>query len=268
MGKSDPYLNVYRTNVDGRRTLVYKTEVLMNTLSPSWKEFVVPLATLCEGDQSRPIFFECLDFDEGGGHDLIGTFEVPLKALTPAASFPLINEKKAKKTKGYQNSGTIHIITSRIERGSTFSDFLRGGTELSVMVAIDFTRSNGKPKNPDSLHYRHPTQPNSYAAAIMSVCDILAAYDSDNLYPVYGFGAKLGGVDEVLHRFPLTGKKKHPEVFGVQGIIQEYYRYAPEDIPELFGFFFIGVPPLFSPPLCFKSYLPSAQEHWTAQTSS
>jgi len=31
-------------------------------------------------------------------------------------------------------------------------DFIRGGTELNLVTAIDFTGSNGVPSRPDSLH--------------------------------------------------------------------------------------------------------------------
>ncbi len=44
-----------------------------------------------------------------------------------------------------------------------------GGCEISVSVAVDFTASNKKPTDPDSLHYRHPTAWNSYQTAIIAV---------------------------------------------------------------------------------------------------
>jgi len=33
-----------------------------------------------------------------------------------------------------------------------FIDFIRGGVELALITAIDFTGSNGIPSSPDSLH--------------------------------------------------------------------------------------------------------------------
>ncbi len=44
-----------------------------------------------------------------------------------------------------------------------------GGCEISVSVAVDFTASNKKPTDPESLHYRHPTAWNSYQTAIIAV---------------------------------------------------------------------------------------------------
>jgi hypothetical protein len=34
--------------------------------------------------------------------------------------------------------------------------FIAGGCEISLMVAIDFTASNGDPAMPNSLHYVNP----------------------------------------------------------------------------------------------------------------
>jgi hypothetical protein len=77
-----------------------------------------------------------------------------------------------------------------------------------MIIAIDFTGSNGMPTSPSSLHYMDAYKPNQYQMAIKAVSDILLNYDSDKRIPSYGFGAKtpfqgyLGGVS---HCFPLSG---------------------------------------------------------------
>jgi hypothetical protein len=48
-------------------------------------------------------------------------------------------------------------------------DYLRGGLQLNMMVAIDFTGSNGHPNNASSLHYMNPNAPNQYQQAIHSI---------------------------------------------------------------------------------------------------
>lgn len=45
------------------------------------------------------------------------------------------------------------MINIRIEKAYSFLDYIMGGTEINLMVAIDFTGSNGKPTDPKSLHY-------------------------------------------------------------------------------------------------------------------
>ena len=47
-------------------------------------------------------------------------------------------------------------------------------------VAIDFTASNGDPRNSCSLHYIHPYQPNEYLKALVAVGEICQDYDRYN----------------------------------------------------------------------------------------
>ena len=64
--------------------------------------------------------------------------------------------------------------------------------QLNFVVAIDYTGSNGDPRDPKSLHYFDPVhQNNQYTNAIRAVGDIIQEYDSDKQFPAYGFGAKL-----------------------------------------------------------------------------
>ncbi len=60
------------------------------------------------------------------------------------------------------------------------------------------------------------TRDNEYMQAIRSVGSILAPYDSDQLIPVFGFGARLPPNGEVSHCFPLNFNPQGPDVFGVE----------------------------------------------------
>uniref|UniRef100_A0A914VI84 Copine C-terminal domain-containing protein n=1 Tax=Plectus sambesii TaxID=2011161 RepID=A0A914VI84_9BILA len=91
-------------------------------------------------------------------------------------------------------------------------------------VAIDFTASNGNPTQPNSLHYIHPHQPNHYARALQAVGEIIQDYDSDKLFPVYGFGARLPPDGTVSHDFCVNGDPSNPFCDGVGGVLEAYYR--------------------------------------------
>ena len=67
----------------------------------------------------------------------------------------------------------------------------QGGCELNFVVGIDFTGSNGDPREPSSLHYLGGNTPNQYTQAITAVGNVIQDYDSDQLYPAFGFGARL-----------------------------------------------------------------------------
>lgn len=102
---------------------------------------------------------------------------------------------------------------------------MAGGCEISLVVAIDFTSSNGDPSLSSSLHYSDPSGAfNAYEEAIVSVGEVLQPYDHDQMYPVYGFGAKVrladGSLSPAQHCFPVYGGGL--EVHGVQGILQAY----------------------------------------------
>lgn len=66
------------------------------------------------------------------------------------------------------------------QQRATFLDYIFGGTEISVHVAIDYTLSNGPPNEQDSLHYLNPNNfINEYTAAISACLGIIQDYDSD-----------------------------------------------------------------------------------------
>ena len=94
----------------------------------------------------------------------------------------------------------------------TFLEYIFGGCEIQLSVAIDFTLSNGHPKEKDSLHYID-TEKNEYLNAIQSVGNILQYYDSDKQIPVLGFGATLPhSMNKASHCFALNGNIFDPEV--------------------------------------------------------
>ncbi len=50
--------------------------------------------------------------------------------------------------------------------------------QIEVTVAVDFTKSNGDPSNPKSLHYMKSSASSPYAKAIDAVVSILECYDT------------------------------------------------------------------------------------------
>ncbi|KAG6646153.1 hypothetical protein CIPAW_08G174400 [Carya illinoinensis] len=103
-----------------------------------------------------------------------------------------------------------------------FLDYVSCGFELNFMVAVDFTASNGNPRNPDSLHYIDPFgQMHSYQKAIMEAGEVVQFYDSDRRFPAWGFGGKTFD-GTISHCFNLNGSAGSLEVKGVEGIMSAY----------------------------------------------
>jgi hypothetical protein len=179
---------------------------------------------LCNGDHFRTLRFDCYDWNRSGHHELIGSTDLNLDELLRRAPFslPLIDQqKKQKKGNKYENSGILTFDAVVYEKQHSMLEYIRGGHQISMSVAIDFTASNGDPRNPDSLHFRGQYM-NQYQTAITAIGSILDYYDSDHQYPVYGFGAKLPPTWDVSHCFAANFNFQNPNVFGIQGILGAY----------------------------------------------
>uniref|UniRef100_A0A6I8NYX5 Copine 4 n=1 Tax=Ornithorhynchus anatinus TaxID=9258 RepID=A0A6I8NYX5_ORNAN len=95
-------------------------------------------------------------------------------------------------------------------------------------VAIDFTASNGDPRNSCSLHYIHPYQPNEYLKALVAVGEICQDYDSDKMFPAFGFGARIPPEYTVSHDFAINFNEDNPECAGIQGVVEAYQNCLPK----------------------------------------
>jgi hypothetical protein len=225
-GSSDPFLVFSRTNEGGSYTVVHKTEHIKNNVNPLWKKFFIPVRTLCNGDYDRNIKVECFDHNLNGSHKLIGEFFITVRQLLegPGASniHRCVNPKKKSKS-SYKHSGEIHLVHVDMRKGYSFLDYIRGGTELACTISIDFTASNGNPRNPDSLHYiAYGGQMNQYELAIKSVGEIIEDYDSDKLFPTLGFGARIPPRGDVSHMFYVNGHPDNPYCERIGGVLSSY----------------------------------------------
>ena len=68
--------------------------------------------------------------------------------------------------------GTAILQNFQLIQTPNFVDYLKSGLQLNLVVAIDFTGSNGIPTSASSLHYivKQPTQ---YQVVMKSIWDIV-----------------------------------------------------------------------------------------------
>ncbi|KAK8770689.1 hypothetical protein V5799_012846 [Amblyomma americanum] len=231
-GKSDPFLEFYRISEDNSYTAVFRTEVVKKSLNPTWRPFAIQMRQLSGGDEDRTIRVVCYDWDFDGGvsrsHDLIGEFYTNVRTLAegpgPANEYELINKKKQAKKKKYKNSGVVKLMSFGIREEATFLDYIRGGLQMHFTVAVDFTASNGDPRDPASLHFLDSSQPNAYMMAIQAVGEVVQDYDYDKMFPALGFGARLPPDGTVSHEFFLNGHPTDPYCVGIEGVLEAYRR--------------------------------------------
>jgi hypothetical protein len=132
----------------------------------------------------------------------------------------LINRKIIVAKMSKNRSFTLTSI-SKITKNFTFVDYLKAGVQIGLSVAIDFTGSNGNPNDPRSLHFTGGQIPNQYERAIYACGNILAYYDYDQMFPCYGFGAKINNAPTPIFNLNF---QPNPNINLIENIIQEYHK--------------------------------------------
>ena len=193
---------------------VYQTEA--RATSPCiWEPIKVTSNRLCRGDETRLIRAELYKLDRKKSHKFLGSSEFTLQDLRANSSYSTVLRKNQKKVT------KLKLNYFRYIEKVSFLEYVLGGCEISLMIAIDFTKSNGVPQNKNSLHCI--SFKNEYIQAIKAVGNILQYYDSDKKIPIYGFGAKLPPYyNTVSHCFALNGNIFDPEVHGIEGVLEAY----------------------------------------------
>ena len=113
---------------------------------------------------------------------------------------------------------------SELKENYTFLDYIQAGVRIGLTIGIDFTGSNGHPLDDGTLHCLKGNKPNAYERAIKACGDIVAHYDYDQLFPVYGFGAIVNSSPnkEASMCFNLNFEE-NPEIYTIDNVIKIYH---------------------------------------------
>eukprot|EP00934_Nitzschia_sp_Nitz4_P006407 Nitzschia sp. Nitz4//scaffold178_size73299//10038//12047//NITZ4_005692-RA/size73299-processed-gene-0.23-mRNA-1//-1//CDS//3329539101//6397//frame0 len=253
----DPYLELQKkretTSGESVWDVVYRSTPVENSTSPTWPEISVDFGTLCDGKKKSKFRISVKDYDESDD-SLIGSCVVTAQQLMKAAqSGEAIMFKRPRPTR---ETGKMFVVAAAVDDSPeeekeivvepdpvedgedeiiveatddivilpdvpisrpTFADYVSGGCQLRVIVAIDYTASNGDPRKEQSLHHFSKEGMNTYESTMSRICNILSEYDSDKKFPVYGFGAKKNG--ELSQCFAVGDGG---EVEGVDGVLKAY----------------------------------------------
>jgi hypothetical protein len=212
---------------------IVATEVVHDSLNPTWRPARAPLLALCGGNEDQQLLIECWDWNKTSEHELIGSCLTSLRQLRNVKSLPLVNEERvwaseksfhalikvlphsqrARKGHSYVNSGVLQVSSFLVERESGFVDYTAGGCQISLTgertrlwrwltlcwptVAIDFTSSNGEVKKLSSLHHNNP---GNLLAVIPNTADVsLPEQPNEYLRAIESIG-------QVLAPYDSTGK--------------------------------------------------------------
>ncbi|GLC35831.1 hypothetical protein PLESTB_000498800 [Pleodorina starrii] len=223
-GKPDPFLQISRLQDDGTTWLpVYKTEARRKCVSPIWSEIHVRAAQLNNGDAHRPLRFQVYDYESNGAHKLLSycdlsTHRLRELAAQQDASVPLL-PPPGKRGGDY---GSLQFRSFVKEFRPTFLDYIAGGAEIGFVVAVDFTASNGDPRQPTSKHFISGV-PTQYEQAVMGLGQVIMHYDHDKEFPMLGFGGRKSGDASANHCFSM-GQGPGGSCNGIGGLLQAYRR--------------------------------------------
>lgn len=155
------------------RHSIYRSNVVRSNLNPKWDEVTLSLEAACNGDLDRAIKVVVWDHRRSGKHKSMGEFETNMERIHDAANISGVNFFTLRLHD--KDVGKITVLKADISRPSEekklskkesdpppmppmpsglpesisvpdrpeFLDYLSGGCQISLAVAIDFTASNG-----------------------------------------------------------------------------------------------------------------------------
>ena len=215
--------------------LYFENNSSANFTLPKYKQIMI-----ISNDTQKLYKSECMN-DEGR----FNRVKIPINLLKPKFEIQILNSHTKIPTKIKTTINEISDINkfnhkvpvslkgnksfilkskSKLIKNYSFVDFIKNGIQIDLIIGIDYTSSNGNPENEDSLHYINDKNPNDYEKCILSIGNIISNYNLDQLYPVYGFGAKIknGKYDDVNHCFPINFEE-NPNIKSINEIIEYYH---------------------------------------------
>lgn len=123
---------------------------------------------LCKDDIENEIKLEFFRYNSNGSHKILGT----------CRTITLGNLKERNSDYVIEKGGSLKLSGIIVERVHSFLEYVMNGCSIDLNIAIDFTLSNGNPREPSSLHYFDPNR-NQYLQAIRNVGEILQYYNTD-----------------------------------------------------------------------------------------
>lgn len=164
LDKSNPYFRLERLNKDDQSwEVVWKSEVIKDSLNPTWMEARLPLQLLCNDDKQNSLKVTIWDYEKhSSSHDHMGFVESTVAELVAKAQegipvFMVMRETR----KWFGGSklkpvGLLKVLKASIITIPSMLQYLSGGSSLDLMVGIDCSVANGamgveKVCIPDSL---------------------------------------------------------------------------------------------------------------------
>lgn len=203
-----PYFRLERLNRDDQSwEVVWKSEVLKDTLDPTWQVARLPLQMLCNDDKSNPLKVTIWDYEKhSSSHDLLGFVESTVAEIVEKAKdggipvFIVMREKrKLFRGSKLKHVGLLKVLKAAVIRIPSMSQYLSGGCSLDLMIGVDCTVANGEWGNEKNLHYCASHWLNDYQAGIQNLGTIVENFARGKHSSLWGLGAKISGNDQACY---------------------------------------------------------------------
>lgn len=124
---------------------VFKSEIKSfkkNTLIIEWNRFLKSSDNLAKSDDT-PILVTAYRYDKHGQHQEIKRWNFKLEDIKSLQTrdVPVQNSEHIRKLRDFEKDG-LSLKDIEIKNRESFIDFVMGGCEIGLQVAVDFTASN------------------------------------------------------------------------------------------------------------------------------
>ena len=166
------------------------------------------------------------DRDQGHGSRKLAQTSESLRSMLTMSEY----DSKRLDLKSMSGLKTPQYLASisecRLVKFPTAVDYLLGGHEICLTLAIDFTVSNGDYTLPSSYHHLSPSNENSYMECIRSAINFSQKFSNNSLssLPViaYGFGAAPEHLGQASYCFALNQKERDPTIHSPDAVLAHY----------------------------------------------
>eukprot|EP00461_Guttulinopsis_vulgaris_P001182 UN01182 len=229
--KDDLCFQLVKQKPDGTELVVYQSEIVYDTQKPDFKPTVVPLGDLCNADLNQKFTVRLMRYTSKKEFEFVGDNKDITVNMIQVQKGGLEKKIDLFDKKG-KDICDFFFEKAEVITQYSFLDYLAGGLDFNLTVAIDFTGSNGDPRSPSSLHYIDPTgnKKNQYIESLRSIGNILLAYAQKQFVPTLGFGGFVALGDGVnppaapvtSHCFPLSLRTDMPYANGMEDAVAQY----------------------------------------------
>mmetsp|Transcript_1241 Transcript_1241/g.1719 ORF Transcript_1241/g.1719 Transcript_1241/m.1719 type:complete len:811 (-) Transcript_1241:106-2538(-) len=225
--KSDPFFRLERKCPQQKSwQSIGVSNILSNDLNPTWDTLEIPFQQICNGDLYRKLRIHIQDWDGDSltrkNPDDLGFVETTLPHLLSKPRYKIM--RYSSRHQVCVPKGELKVVEAQIVPQPTMIEYLKGGCQLKLHVAVDFGSTTESPNRAEDLHSLGQRE-NEYMMAIESIGSILANYSSSGQFTMSGFGAKLDGTHSDF--FPLQNKNNdhttyNSQLTGVDSLLDAY----------------------------------------------